>query len=392
MFKKAFGYFFLSLMLLAAPASAFAAAAKDVKCKGCVQAKDIAKNAVTSSKVKNGSISSAKLNSSLKSALGVAGSTTVDCDNGGSVTAALAAGYTEITVRGTCSESVTIDRDGVSLSAHGSGGSIISPVADPAIYVDGAARVVVSDLTLGGLEDGVEIEGGAYVALESVTIDSAAGDGVSVDSNSAVYIDDATITNNTGDGIDISTSSYAEIVNSTITGNGDYGILVTVGSAVEVGFSGEGNTISSNGKEGIRVQQNSVATLTANTISNHLSGSGVGVYTQSSVELVNGNNITGNSNYGIAVGGSALNQWGNSGSSIASNAGGIWLNDARLYFTIGTVSGGTGNGIDANGNSSMTITGTASLTDGVNCVTSRPYIVTTVGVNVDSVTTCSNPG
>jgi parallel beta-helix repeat protein len=371
--------------------SAFAAAATNVKCKGCIGASDIAKNAITSSKIKKESVTKSKLSASLKASLGLGGSVTVDCDNGGSVGSALASGNSNITVLGTCNEFVLIRRDDVMLTAHVNGGSIISPIDEPAIIVDGAKRVTLAGLTIGGIESGIELDGGASVEVDSVTIDSVGNDGIEVFSNSNIFVEGSTITNNSGFGVQLDTSSYGEITGTTISGNARMGIIVSGGSSAEIGDTGNGNTITNN-SEGIHIQSGSTATLSSNTISGQLTGFGIAVHSNSTVILAGGNSITSNGSYGIYAEGATVNQFSNSSTeTITQNVGGIFLRDAKLTLLDATVNGGTWNGIDATGNSSMRIFQNAVVTDGVVCSSSRPYIDTSVGVNVDTVTTCSNP-
>lgn len=151
---------------------------------------------------------------------------TVDCDKGQSVSAALAAGKTELLVRGTCNESPVVARDDVILRGHPDGGTIVGTLT-----LRAAQRLLVEGLTVTGPGDGIQVIDGASATIRGNDLSG-----------------------NDGYGIQVIDGAFARIENNTASDNGvgneGAGIGITRAFA-----SGGGNTAVNNGFAGIEVIQ-----------------------------------------------------------------------------------------------------------------------------------------
>ncbi len=205
----------------------------------------------------------------------------VDCDRGQTVTRALAragAGDT-ILVRGTCTESVVIDK---AITLDGGGSARIVP-ADPS---DATIRVTVRR---------VHIRGFILESTSQFQIAFATDASATVESN--------VLRNATNFGVSVGFRSFATLLGNTITDCIAGGVLVISGSTAQIGidtFNGipSPNTISDNVTAGIIVAGGSQAEiLGGNTISNNNLGV---LAVDTSVARVAGNQISGN-NIGILV-------------------------------------------------------------------------------------------
>jgi len=183
----------------------------------------------------------------------------IDCDVGQSITHTLSRAVARRVVlhlSGTCRESVTIDRPGVTLTGARSGTAVIDPPEDgegipigPAIYAIGAHELTLEDLTLRGGTFGLEayasrrvqltrvnaIENtecgdsctwpqGVYLnASEAVISDSSLSNNTSplwVDQNSTAVVSDTVMENNSGDGPFSMSNSFLSLSRCRLLGNG----------------------------------------------------------------------------------------------------------------------------------------------------------------------------
>ena len=172
----------------------------------------------------------------------------------------------------------------------------------------GAQRVIIDNLTIEGVPNGVRAQNNAHVTVRN-----------------------STIQNHTGSGVDIRHTSSGLIEGNTIGNNGDYGVLVNLGSfALLRGTAENTQTITSSSNFGC-------------------CGNAVGVFNFSSARL-NGGNV-------IEATGSAP------AISVFS------MSYVRLQRGLNTVLGGTGRAIEAGRNSQLTlrwfdVTGGISLSTG----------------------------
>src|SRR5581483_754839 len=239
---------------------------------------------------------------------GAGGSATVDCSTGGSVSQALAAGATQVTVRGTCTESLSINRDDVTLVGE-PGATISGPDPDVNTINVRANRVTIDGLTVTGGRNGITGLGAANLTLRNCIVRSTGRTGIAYSNGASGTVDGCTVDSNPRDGIVVD-GSQATILNSTATNNRN-GVAVVNGSTSRIGITdrlaGAGNTISHNGANGVSVNAGSTATIAMNTITNNgtnasLPGrAGIGLFLSASADIVGGNTITGNAGPGIAA-------------------------------------------------------------------------------------------
>jgi parallel beta-helix repeat protein len=155
-----------------------------------------------------------------------------------------------ITVRGVCTEDLTIVSDDITL--QGETGPSVDGVTG-GIIVDGAHRVVIENLAVSG----------------------SAADGILVENGAAATVSNSTITGNPGQGIHVRLGATAQINGNTISGNDQWAVIV-----VEAGS----------------------ARLRSNTITTAHIGGAIGVYRNASLRLNGGNTITNTNGAGNAIG------------------------------------------------------------------------------------------
>ncbi len=190
-----------------------------------------------------------------------------------------------LSIKGTCTEDVTIEFDDITLEGDPVDGGTISGT----ITINGAQRVVIDNLTVTGPGPGiVGIDNAAFTVQNSDISNNSIpgtlpfccdGSGIVVAGSSSALIDNNTINNNGigggdndfGVGIDVIDASSAVITNNTISGNQADGIFVGNASSARVAF----NTITGNGRPcpqceaGIDVARSGMVTTRGNTITNN---------------------------------------------------------------------------------------------------------------------------
>lgn len=125
----------------------------------------------------------------------------VDCRQDQSLRAALEQAKPGATLRitGTCKEPITILQDGIILDGGGQT-TIVGNGATAVITIDGRQDVVIKNLTLSGGLDGILVQGGASVILESVQAVQNVGDGFQVDGGARVHCVDCLASHNGANG------------------------------------------------------------------------------------------------------------------------------------------------------------------------------------------------
>jgi len=236
------------------------------------------------------------------------GTANVDCAAGGSIGQALAAGATHIVVRGHCTESVLIDRDGVTLQAHPSaGGSIHGPDSNlNTVHVTGH-RVTVEGLVISGGRNGVTGVGASNLTVRNVTVQSAGRSGIAYAFGSSGTIDRCTVQGSARDGIVVD-SAFARLTNNTVAGNTRNGVLIVNNGNAQIGFTDRfvaaGNTVTQNGGVGISVTLGSVSTAAMNEITRNGSF-GFSVF-QATASIAGGNTISDNVGVGVSANGAKV--------------------------------------------------------------------------------------
>jgi hypothetical protein len=235
------------------------------------------------------------------------GTVNVDCGAGGSVSQALASGATRIVVRGACTESVTIDRDDVTLLADPAGGSIHGPDSNISTVVVRGNRVTVEGLIVSGGRNGISAAGASNLSIRNATVHSAGRSGIAYAFGSSGTVDGCIVQANGRDGIVVD-SAYARITNCTITGNTRNGILIVNNGNGQIGLTerleAAGNTVQRNGAAGISVSGGSYATAAMNQITGNASF-GISVF-QAGASISGGNSITDNAGVGVSANGAKV--------------------------------------------------------------------------------------
>ncbi len=186
----------------------------------------------------------------LQTGLG-ANAVTVNCGTdtiGDVLAAATPGGRLTITINGTCTENVTIERNKVTLQG-GSGGGVTGTITIPS-----ARWVVIKKLTVTGPGAGISGFENASFTVEESTIDANGTDGIQVHDGANANILNNTITNNgqaslpdSGRGVVLGDGASADIRNNTIEDNRSDGIGVFNGAFARI----EQNTIQRNGRAAV---------------------------------------------------------------------------------------------------------------------------------------------
>ena len=295
---------------------------------------------------------------------GGGGSVTVDCSTGGSVSAALAAGASQITVRGTCTESVEVNRDGVTLLGE-QGATIRGPDLDVNTINVTGNRVTIDGLTVTGGRNGITGLGAANLALRNCSVRFTGRTGIAFSTGASGTVDGCTVDSNPRDGIVVD-GAQATITNSTVTNNRN-GVAVVNGGTSRIGLTDRlapaGNTIGQNGANGVTVNAGSTATIAMNTITGNgtnpsLPGrAGIGLFLSATADIAGGNTISGNAGPGVAMsvgstavigdtsfGFTTLNTISGNGTATAGGGVSAFLS-ASLVVRDAVIEGNTGPGI-----------------------------------------------
>lgn len=217
----------------------------------------------------------------------------VNCDHGGTITRMLRFVHPgdTIVIKGTCNENLLISSptgryNGITLDGQGTA-TISGP--DPALNVielTGVSNFTIRGLTITGGNDGLSINTGSLIAIDTVVVENTGRHGIHFQRGSAM----------------------GYVVNSTIQNNPQHGIVINENSYVRVGFTdgvgaSQGDTgpclIQGNGGYGIRIQRGSSARVYTNTISNNRNN-GINIESASYAEIAT-NVINGNGKNGISV-------------------------------------------------------------------------------------------
>jgi len=236
------------------------------------------------------------------------GTATVDCGAGHTVSQALATGATQINISGTCTESLNVDRDGVTL--HGEPGATIrGPDADVNTINVRGNRVTIDGLTVTGGRNGITGLGAANLSVRNCNAQSTGRTGIAYVNGSSGTVDGCMVQSNARDGIAVD-GAQVTITNSTVTNNVRNGVLIVNGSTARVGLTDRnvaaGNAITQNGATGVTVAQGSQSTIAMNTITDNGTNpnfprQGVSV-SLSAASISGGNTISRNAGQGVFAG------------------------------------------------------------------------------------------
>jgi parallel beta-helix repeat protein len=230
---------------------------------------------------------------------------TVDCDAGQRLQTAIdqARPGDTVVVSGFCAENVLIGEDAARITLDGQGTATIhNPLpAAPTISILGRG-MTVRGFTITGGRNGINVIGGGTAVIDSNVIQETGAAGQP----------------GSGVGINVAQHSYAIVISNTIQSNPSSGVNVIEGSYARIGYrdpadpTTRGNIIRGNGRDAVRVNSVSGASIAGNTISDN-TGPGVSV-TGASNATVSANRIDGNSTDGIMVTQNSAIQLGGAGS------------------------------------------------------------------------------
>ena len=304
---------------------------------------------------------------------------TVDCGKGQKIGDAIERADINkpltVNIRGTCTESVLISRDNVTLM----GGTLVGPDSNQNLITVSARGVRISSMTLSGGNFGVAARRQSEVSVVGTTIQNTAshavratnaavrtvsltgasplpcvieyagGRGVSAEMGASVNVSDCQIRDNADAGIYAQSNSAVYVMNSIISGNRSSGVFLEFGSSGIL----NGNTITNNSQAGVLLFGSAHANMNANTIAN---GKDVGLaMDRSDVEGFD-NVINGNKGSGVVASGSSLALWG--GSVSGNGAHGMDLGFATYVLLDGTeVIGNAASGVALEVNSTARIVG-----------------------------------
>jgi hypothetical protein len=132
------------------------------------------------------------------------GTLNVNCNAGGTITQALAAGASRIVISGTCAGPVTINRDDVTLQGETPAATIqglvaATPEVDTVVIT--GHRVTVEGLRITGGRNGITGIGAANLTVRNVTVHNVGRSGIGYAFGSSGTIEGCTIEFNARDGI-----------------------------------------------------------------------------------------------------------------------------------------------------------------------------------------------
>jgi parallel beta-helix repeat protein len=195
-----------------------------------------------------------------------------------------------VQVTGNCNENVLVDNNKIRVFLHGNGATLFSQdPSKPALDIRGKA-IFIGGFTITGVGDGIVVQRGSNVVMDSNVIENTGGNGVVVNQLAFAVLTNNTIQHNGGDGVFVADNATAHIgfndetesaaSPNLIQGNGGFGVVVGRSSSARI----IGNTISGNKDGGVMVVRKSHADIASNTIDGN-SGDGVLVSDNSTVSL-----------------------------------------------------------------------------------------------------------
>lgn len=283
----------------------------------------------------------------------------VDCTMGQSINAALAAAPINlpltISITGTCTESVQINRDNVYLRGTSPGSGVTAPdPGAPALDI-GGRYVSLRNLSIAGGQ-GIQVSNEAAVDAVDVTVKDAAQNGITVGNSSHAELNSVSIDHSLGNGIFVLNGGSVSLYSVTVSNSGASAVLADGGHVKMNDTTVTGSVDAA----GVNLTNGSSATINASIIENSAS---YGLSAESSTATVNSGTIQDNGQFGVSAahGGSIqLTQV-----RITSNAGGAFAgNGGSLLFLNGVeVDHNTGDGVALTGGSSADFEGGASVHD-----------------------------
>jgi hypothetical protein len=318
-----------------------------------------------------------------------------------------------VTISGTCTESVALFRDNVTLQAAASGGGIAAPSGggDPALTVGGrnvslqslaltasgapslvtasGATVQTSDLHVTG--GSINAGQSSNLSLANVTIDNCQQGGLGADTGATVYIEGGSIT---GCGVKAFTGGTVILRNGvTVTGARFQGVDASDGGSIVIEsgrLSNDGNVgalaegggniliegadvlITGNTFAGVQATDGGTATIGGQA---HVSDNNRGASAMTGGHLVIREGAFVEHNTGVGVQLTGASTLSISGQAVVRNNGGdgISLSDTSVAsFLESTITDNAGHGVHCDGTPSVAVV--RGLTDGASHNTLSPQV------------------
>jgi hypothetical protein len=285
-------------------------------------------------------------------------SAVVDCSGGTpgaftSITAALAtlpnAGPNSISVKGTCSENVSIINR-TDLEIFGNPAATVQP-GNPNVRllrVFASQRVSIRGITFAG-GFGIVVNDNSRVDFDTITVQNSGNVGLA-SNDSRVHLFNSTIKNSVRTGITVTGGTFDVDGGVTVSGNGRNGIGATT-TRLRLnggdGTPGTENVISNNTGSGVTVANTAAAEINGdNRIINNGGPFGLLVIHTSNVIMSEGI-INNNAGIGVHCGETSHCEWSGPTQINGNGGGGIEITDHSDAYLDGGVdiSGNTGNGI-----------------------------------------------
>lgn len=238
--------------------------------------------------------------------------TTVDCASGETVAKALTRGDERksltILIKGSCSESVVINRSDIKLAAAAPGATISGP--DPTIDVIRVtgSRVTIDGITVTGGRNGITGDGAPGLIVQNAFVQNTGRNGITYAHGASGVVDSTLVTGNARDGVAVD-AAQGTVINSQISQNARMGVGVFNSGSARIGTdnfnNAAGNVISANAWNGIHIVFGSTAVIAMNQIIGNGTSTdpaalknGVNL-ASASADLVGGNTISGNVGTGV---------------------------------------------------------------------------------------------
>src|SRR3990170_880089 len=230
----------------------------------------------------------------------------VDCAKGQSINQALDRDDERkpllVVIRGPCTESVVGGRDDVPPRGEPGAAIVAADPSQPPLTLDGARRVLVTGLTLGGGSDGVFAVRGSTVDVAACALQNNSRFGLVVSFGGTAVVDNCLIQTNGGGGAVATNGAQLVVTNSTVQNNTGNGLTAARNAHLRVGQDAAGSmtpwpvTVRGNTQGGIVVTDASAGIVVATTVENN---GGSGVVSQASGTVI-GSQVRGNGRYGVA--------------------------------------------------------------------------------------------
>jgi len=163
---------------------------------------------------------------------------TVDCDSGDSIMTAIdsAVGPTQISVFGTCNQSLVINKNDISLLGNGDtviDGASFAPELD-LIVIDGAVRVKVDGFNIQNGEIGLSAINGANITISNTIFNTHSEFAIHASNNASISTSNVNVVGTGSNGINVQAASILSVVDRlSVIGAGTFGLNLQDGSLLK---------------------------------------------------------------------------------------------------------------------------------------------------------------